>query len=62
MASRREPIPLQAGDSSTNPTLQDTSMVPFDATDGVDLDVGLIMDLGERNELIEPNEQMEGEA
>ena len=55
MASR-EPIPLQAGDTSTDPTQQPMTMVPFDADDGVDTDMGFILDLQKRNE------QMEEEA
>ena len=49
MASR-EPIPLQAGDTSTDPTQQPMTMVPFDADDGVDTDMGFILDLQKRNE------------
>ena len=49
MASR-EPIPLQAGDSSTDPTTQPMTIVPFDAADGVDTDMGFILDLQKRNE------------
>ena len=44
MASR-EPIPLQAGDTSTDPTHQPMTMVPFDVDDGVDTDMGFILDL-----------------
>ena len=61
MASK-EPIPLQAGDTSTSPTLQQTTMVPFDDTAGLDMDMGFIIDLEERNELQEQNEQLEEEA
>ena len=46
----QEPIPLQAGDSSTDPTQQPMAMVPFDADDGVDTDMGFILDLQKRNE------------
>ena len=56
MASK-ELIPIQAGDSSTNPNLQESAMVPFDSTDGVDLDMGLIMELGERNVAAEEESQ-----
>ena len=51
-----EPIPIEAGDTSTNPTQQPATLVPFDAADGVDMDMGIILDLQKRND------EMEGET
>ena len=61
MASK-EPMPLQAGETSTGSTLQPTTIVPFDDTAGLDTDMGFIIDLEQRSELQEQNQQMEGEA
>ena len=49
MASR-EPIPLQAGDTSTNPTEQQGVIVPSDPDAQLDMDMGFVMDLEKRNQ------------
>ena len=56
MASK-EPIPIQAGDSSTVPTAQPMTMVPFDTDAQVDTDMGFILDLQKRNEELEEEEE-----